>query len=57
MASQLAKHATIYSAYVVLRAMLNFSLLFYEIMADPRLKQYLEVLFLSKTLPAQSESI
>jgi hypothetical protein len=57
MASQLAKHATMYSAFVVLGAMLDCFLLCHEIMDDPRLKQHSEVLFLSETLPAQSESV
>jgi hypothetical protein len=56
-ASQLAEHATMYSASVVLRAMLNCSLLCHEVMVDLKLKQHLEVLFLSKTLPAQYESM
>jgi hypothetical protein len=56
-ASQLAEHATMYSASVVLGAMLNCSLLCHEVMADPRLKQHPEVLFLSEALPAQSESV
>jgi hypothetical protein len=51
-ASQLAEHAAMYSAYTVLRAILDFFLLCHEIMADPKLKQHLEVLFLSATLPA-----
>jgi hypothetical protein len=53
----LAEHATMYSTSVMLGVMLDCSLLCHEIMADPRLKQHLEVLFLSETLPAQSESI
>jgi hypothetical protein len=57
MDSQLVEHATMYSISAMLRAMLDFFLLYHEIMADPRLKQHPEVLFLSKTLPAQSESI
>jgi hypothetical protein len=57
MASQLAEHATMYSASVVLGAMLNCFLLYHEVMADLRLKQHPEVLFLSETLPTQSESV
>jgi hypothetical protein len=57
MDSQLEEHATMYSASVVLEAILYFSLLCHEVMAGPRLKQHLEVLFLSETLPAQSESV
>jgi hypothetical protein len=57
MASQLAEHASMYSASVVLSAILDGFLLYHEIMADPRLKEHPEVLFLSKTLPAQSESV
>jgi hypothetical protein len=56
-ASQLAEHATMYFASAVLRAMLDCFLLCYEIMADPKLKQHPEVLFLSETLAAQSESV
>jgi hypothetical protein len=40
MASQLAEHATMYSASVVLREMLDFFLLCHEIMADPILKKH-----------------
>jgi hypothetical protein len=57
MASELAEHATMYYAFVVLGAMLDCSLLCHEAMANPRLKQHHEVFFLSKRLPAQSESI
>jgi hypothetical protein len=57
MASQLEEHASMYSASVVLSAILDGFLLYHEIMADPRLKEHPEVLFLSKTLPSQSESI
>jgi hypothetical protein len=45
-----------YSASVVLRAMLDCFLLSHEIMVDPKLK-HLEVIFLSETLPAQSASV
>jgi hypothetical protein len=57
MASQLVEHATMYYASVMLREMFDCFLLFHEIMADPRLKQHPEVLFLSETLPSQYESI
>jgi hypothetical protein len=57
MDSQLAEHAAMYSAYVVLRAILDCFLLYHEVMADLRLKQHPQVLFLSETLPAQSESV
>jgi hypothetical protein len=57
MASQLAEHAVMYSAYVVLREILDCFLLCHEVMVDPRLKKHLEVLFLLETLPTQSESI
>jgi hypothetical protein len=57
MASQLAEHAAMYFAYVVLRAILDCFLLFHEVMVDPKLKQHPEVLFLSEALPAQSESV
>jgi hypothetical protein len=52
MDSQLEEHATMYYASAMLRAMLDCFLLCHEIMADPRLKQHPEVLFLSETLPA-----
>jgi hypothetical protein len=55
MASQLAEQATMHFASVVLREMLDCFLLYHEIMDDPRLKKHPEVLFLSETLPAQSE--
>jgi hypothetical protein len=38
MASQLAKHAAMYSAFAVLRAILDCFLLYHEVMDDPRLK-------------------
>jgi hypothetical protein len=53
----MAEHAAMYYAFIVLRAMLDCFLLYHEIMVDPRLKQHPEVLFLSETLPAQSESV
>jgi hypothetical protein len=56
MDSQLAEHATMYYASTVLRAILDCFLLCHEIMAHPRLKQHLEVLFLLETLPTQFES-
>jgi hypothetical protein len=57
MASQLAEHVAIYSTSTVLGAILDCFLLCHEVMVDPRLKQHPEVLFLSETLPAQSESV
>jgi hypothetical protein len=56
-ALQLEEHASMYSSSVVLRAMLDCFLLCHEIMADPKLKQHPEVIFLSEKLPAQSESV
>ena len=52
MASQLAEHVAMYSTFVVLREIPDCFLLYHEVTADPRLKQHLEVLFLSETLPA-----
>jgi hypothetical protein len=57
MASQLAEHVAMYSASVVLREILDCFLLFHEVMADPKLKQHPEVIFLSEALPSQSESV
>jgi hypothetical protein len=57
MASKLAEHAAMYSASAVLREILDCFLLCHEVMADPKLKQHLEVLFLSEALPAQFESV
>jgi hypothetical protein len=57
MALQLAEHVAMYSTYVVLRAILDWFLLCHEVMADPKLKQHHEVLFLSEALPSQSESV
>jgi hypothetical protein len=57
MDSQLVEHATMYSAYVVLREILDCFLLFHEIMVDPILKQHHEVLFLSEALPTQFELV
>jgi hypothetical protein len=57
MASQLVKHAAMYFASVVLRAILDCFLLFHEVMEGPKLKQHPEVLFLSEALPAQSELV
>jgi hypothetical protein len=56
MDSQLAEHAGMYSASFMLREILDFFLLCHEVMVDLRLKQHPEVLFLSETLPTQSES-
>jgi hypothetical protein len=55
MDSQLVEHAAIYSAFVVLAEILGSFLLYHEVMADPRLKQHPEVLFLLETLPTQFE--
>jgi hypothetical protein len=57
MASQLVEDATMYSVSAVLGEMLDCSILCREVMADPRLKQHPEVIFLSETLPSQYESI
>jgi hypothetical protein len=57
MVSQLAKHVAMYSASAVLRAILDCFLLCYEVMADPKLKQHPEVLFLFEALLAQSELV
>jgi hypothetical protein len=57
MASQLVKHVAMYSASAVMREILDFFLLCHEVMADPKLKQHYEVLFLSEALLAQSESV
>jgi hypothetical protein len=55
-ASQLAEHAAMYYASVVMREMLDCFLLCHKIIADLKLKQLPEVLFL-ETLPAQSASV
>jgi hypothetical protein len=57
MASPLVEHAAIYSASALLGAILGCFLLCHEFMADPILKQYREVLFLSTALPSKSESV
>jgi hypothetical protein len=57
MASQLTEHATMYYASVVLREILHCLLFYHEVMVDPRLKQHPKVLFLSKKLPSQYESV
>jgi hypothetical protein len=57
MASQLEEHATIYSSSLMLREILDCFLLYHEFMADLRLKQHPEFLFLLETLPAQYESV
>jgi hypothetical protein len=46
-----------YSASVVLTTMLDFFLLYHEIMVYPKLKQHPEVIFLSETIPSQFESV
>ena len=53
MASQLVEQAAMYYASIVLRAILDCFLLNHEIIADPRQKHPLDVIFLSETLPAQ----
>jgi hypothetical protein len=55
--SQLAKHVAIYFASVMMREILDCFLLYHEIMVDLRLKQHLEFLFLSETIPTQSELV
>jgi hypothetical protein len=57
MDSQLVEHAVMYFSSIVLREILDFFVLYHEIMVDPKLKQHPEVLFLSETLPTQSESV
>jgi hypothetical protein len=57
MASQLAEHAAMYYASAVLRTILDCFLLCHEVMADPKLKQQPEVLFLSEALQTQYESV
>ena len=47
MASQLVEHDAMYYAYVMLREILDCFLLFHEVMANLRLKQHPEVIFLS----------
>jgi hypothetical protein len=56
-ASQLAEHGVMNSTFVVLRVILDLFLLCHEVMADPKLKQYPEVIFLSEALPTQSKSV
>ena len=57
MASQLARLVVIYSTSIELNAIEYYFLLNHEIIVDPKLKQHLDVLFLSITLPAQSKSV
>jgi hypothetical protein len=57
MASQLVEHVAMYSSSIMLREILDCFMLFHEVMVDPKLKQHLEVFFLSKALLAQSESV
>jgi hypothetical protein len=57
MASQLAEHVAMYYASAMLREILDCCILFHEVMFDPKLKQHPKVLFLSETLPSQSESV
>jgi hypothetical protein len=54
-ASVHASHVAIYFSYVVLSATDLCFLLAHDIIAEPKLKHIPEVLFLSSTLPAQSE--
>jgi hypothetical protein len=56
-ASQEAIIVAIYSAYVELCATNACFLHIRDIIAKPKLKQHPQVLFLSVTLPAQSESV
>jgi hypothetical protein len=56
-ASLLAPLATMYSAFAVLWAMEPYFPLDQEIIAEPKLKQYLKVLFQYTVLPIQSESV
>jgi hypothetical protein len=56
-ASMLAALVAMYSASVVLWAMEPCFLLDQEIIVEPKLKQYPEVLFRSTLLPIQSESV
>ena len=46
-----------YSALVELKATMDYFLLHHDIIADPRLKQYLEVLLWFIEQPAQSEFV
>ena len=55
--SLLAALATMYYASVVIWAMELCFLLDREIIVEPKLKQYPEVLFRSTVLPIQSESV
>jgi hypothetical protein len=57
MDSQLAEHVVMYSTSVVLREILDYFLLFHEVMVDPKLKQHPEVIFLSESLLSQYESV
>jgi hypothetical protein len=56
-ASLLATFAAMHYASAVLWAMEPYFLLDQEIIVEPKLKQYPEVLFRSTVLPIQSESI
>jgi hypothetical protein len=57
MASPLVKNDAIYSTSITLREIIYCFLLHNEIMANPRLKQHPEVLFLLETLPSKFESV
>jgi hypothetical protein len=51
------EHATMFYASIVLKEMLDCFLLFHDIMADPKVKQHSEVIFLSETLLSQYKSV
>jgi hypothetical protein len=53
MTSQLEEHAGMYFTSVMMREILDFFLLWHEVMVEPGMKQHLEVIFLSETLPAE----
>jgi hypothetical protein len=57
MDSHLVEHDEMYFAFVVLREILYLSLLFHEVMADPKLKQHPEVIFLFESISSQSELV
>jgi hypothetical protein len=57
MDSQLVEHVAMYSTSVMLREILDYFMLFHEVMVDPKLKQHPEVIFLSESLLAQYESV
>jgi TFIIF-interacting CTD phosphatase-like protein len=57
MDSQQVEHAAMYFTSTMLREILDYLLLFHEVMADHKLKQHSKVLFLFESLPAQSEAV